>query len=71
MIIKGATVDKEIATIEKSISNNLKNKKIFQSEKQDTATTGVELKPPIPMRDCLYVFENSSHVAKCLSLIHI
>ena len=69
MIIKGATVDKEIATIEKSISNNLKNKKLFQSEKQDTATQGVELKPPIPMRDCLYVFENSSHVAKCCRIL--
>lgn len=69
MIIKGATVDKEIASIEKSISNNLKNKKLFQSEKQDTATQGVELKPPIPMRDCLYVFENSSHVAKCCRIL--
>lgn len=69
MIIKGATVDKEVATIEKSISNNLKNKKLFQSEKQDTATQGVELKPPIPMRDCLYVFENSSHVAKCCRIL--
>lgn len=69
MIIKGATVDKEVASIEKSISNNLKNKKLFQSEKQDTATQGVELKPPIPMRDCLYVFENSSHVAKCCRIL--
>lgn len=69
MIIKGATVDKEVASIEKSISNNLKNKKLFTSEKQDTATTGVELKPPIPMRDCLYVFENSSHVAKCCRIL--
>lgn len=69
MIIKGATVDKEVATIEKSISNNLKNKKLFTSEKQDTATQGVELKPPIPMRDCLYVFENSSHVAKCCRIL--
>lgn len=69
MIIKGATVDKEVASIEKSISNNLKNKKLFTSEKQDTATQGVELKPPIPMRDCLYVFENSSHVAKCCRIL--
>lgn len=69
MIVKGATVDKEVASIEKSISNNLKNKKLFQSEKQDTATQGVELKPPIPMRDCLYVFENSSHVAKCCRIL--
>ena len=69
MIIKGATVDKEVANIEKSISNNLKNKKLFQSEKQDTATQGVELKPPIHMRDCLYVFENSSHVAKCCRIL--
>lgn len=69
MIIKGAIVDKEVASIEKSISNNLKNKKLFQSEKQDTATQGVELKPPIPMRDCLYVFENSSHVAKCCRIL--
>lgn len=64
MIINGQTVDRELATIEKSIANNLKNKNLFTAEKEDTATNSIELKPPIPMSDCLYVFQNSSHVAK-------
>ena len=64
MIIKGQIVDNELASIEKSIADNLKNKNLFQTDKEDTATNSVELKPPIPMSDCLYVFKNSSHVAK-------
>lgn len=69
MMLNKITVDSNLARIEKSISDNLKNKKLFTTDKKDTGTPGVELKPPIPMRDCLYVFENSSHVAKCCRIL--
>ena len=68
MIIQGQPVN-EIITIQKSISNNLKNKNLFESENKDTADTSIELRPPINMKDCLYVFENSSHVAKCCRIL--
>ena len=69
MIITGPIVDKEILSIEKSIANNLQNKNLFQSDNKDTAENVIELKPPIPMSDCLYVFENSSHVAKSCRIL--
>ena len=69
MIIQGQPVDSELLAVQKSIANNLKNKGKFQSENKDTAENTVELHPPIPMRDCLYVFENSSHVAKCCRIL--
>lgn len=64
MIIKGQPVDKDLLAVQKSIADNLKHKGSFESEKEDTANNTVELKPPIPMNDCFYVFRNSSHVAK-------
>lgn len=69
MIIKGATVDKEVASIEKSISNNLKNKKLFESTNKDTTDNTAELKPPVSMNDCLFVFTNSAYVAKCCRIL--
>ena len=69
MIITGQTVDGDLVTIEKSIANNLKNKDLFTAEKEDTADNTIELKPPIPMNDCLYVFQNSSHVAKSCRIL--
>ena len=69
MIIRGLKVDNELAGIEKSIAQNLQNKDLFQSENKDTADNSTELKPPISMQNCLYVFENSSHVAKCCRIL--
>ena len=68
MIIPGQPVN-EVIRIQKSISENLKNKNLFQSENKDTADTSIELNPPISMKDCLFVFENSSHVAKCCRIL--
>ena len=59
MIIQGETVDRELVQIRKSIAENLREKNSFQSVNEDTAANTVELKPPIPMRDCLYVFKES------------
>ena len=69
MIITGTPVDNRIARVEKSIANNLQNKNLFQSENKDTASNVIELKPPISMSDCLFVFENSSHVAKSCRIL--
>lgn len=69
MIIHGETVDRDLAEIKKSIAENLKDKNSFQSVNEDTAVNTVELKPPIPMRDCVYVFKESSHVAKCSRIL--
>lgn len=69
MIIKGQPVDNELLAIQKSIADNLKNKGHFQSENKDTADNGSELHPPISMMDCLYVFQNSSYVAKCCRIL--
>lgn len=69
MIIQGTPVDHELTTIKKSIADNLRNKDLFQSVNKDTAENTVELKPPVPMNVCLYVFENSSHVAKCSRIL--
>ena len=69
MIIKGQPVDAEIIQVQKSIADNLQNKDLFQSDTQDTAEQGMELKPPISMKDCLYVFKHSSYVAKCCRIL--
>ena len=69
MIIHGVPVDDELLKVQKSIANNLRNKNLFQSENKDVAEGGIELKPPISMQNCLYVFENSSHVAKCCRIL--
>lgn len=69
MIIKGEIVDPELVAIKKSIANNLENKDLFQSTNKDTADSTTELKPPIPMESCLYVFQHSSHVAKCCRIL--
>lgn len=65
MKITGETIDSELTYIKKSIASNLKDKEVFKSINEDEANTGVELKPPIPMRTCLYVFKESSYVAEC------
>ena len=54
----------EAVSVEKSIASDLKNKNLFVRVDKDTADAGVELLPPVSMRHCLYVFENSSYVAK-------
>lgn len=69
MIIQGQPVDSAILNVQKSIANNLQNKNLFQSDNKDTADNVIELKPPIPMKDCLFVFENSSHVAKSCRIL--
>ena len=69
MIIRGEIVDKELVEVKKSIANNLENKDLFLSTNIDTADNATELKPPISMQNCLYVFEHSSHVAKCCRIL--
>ena len=62
-------VDTGIASIMKSISNNLKYKDRFVASNNDTAQIGVELKPPVSLLNCKYVFDNSSYVAKCCRIL--
>ena len=70
MIIQGEIVDPEITKVYKSINNNLKNKDVFKSDNPDTANTGaVEILPPVPMRECFYIFKESSHVANCCRIL--
>ena len=69
MIIRGQPVDGEVVKVHKSIADSLKNKHLFESDKVDTAENNIELKPPIPMQNCLYVFKNSSHVAKASRIL--
>lgn len=69
MIIQGQPADYEVAKVQKSISDSLKNKSLFESDKVDTADNSIELKPPISMQNCLYVFKNSSHVAKASRIL--
>ena len=59
----------EAVNVEKSIASDLKNKNLFVSVDKDTADNGVELIPPVSMRNCLYVFENSSYVAKSARIL--
>ena len=68
MIFKN-NLDCEAVKVEKSIASDLKNKNLFVSVDKDTADTGVELIPPVSMRNCLYVFENSSYVAKSARIL--
>ena len=68
MIFKD-NLDCEAVSVEKSIASDLKNKNLFVSVDKDTADTGVELIPPVSMRNCLYVFENSSYVAKSARIL--
>ena len=58
-----------ISKIYKSITESLKTNTFFVSEKEDTAPYRVELKPPVPMKDCKYVFDHSSYVAKCCRIL--
>ena len=70
MIIQGEIVDPEITRVYKSINDNLKNKDVFTSDNPDTANTGaVEILPPVPMRECFYIFKESSHVANCCRIL--
>ena len=69
MIIQGQPVDNELVQIQKSIAQNLQNKDIFQSDNKDTASNETELKPPVSMQSCLYIFEHSSYVAKCCRIL--
>ena len=65
MMIKGEIIDPELTYIHKSIATNLKDKEVFESVNEDEASNNIELKPPIPMKTCLYIFKESSHVAEC------
>ena len=58
-------VDDKILEIHKSVATNLKTSDYLVTQEMDTAMTGVTLIPPVSMRDCKYVFDNSSYVAKC------
>ena len=69
MIIKGIQVDKEVLNMHKSISENLRNSNVFESVNEDTAGNVIELKPPIPMSTCFYIFRESSHVAECSRIL--
>ena len=62
-------VNDEILQIHKSIASNLKSSDYFVAQDEDTARIGVELKPPVPMADCKFVFDNSSYVAKCCRIL--
>ena len=68
MIIKGEPVN-EIIAVKKSIAENLKNKNTFQSVNTDTAGNHIKLIPPVSMRNCYYVFKESSHVAECSRIL--
>lgn len=69
MIIHGITVDNELASIKKSIAENLSNKNNFTSVNTDTADQSLELHPPVSMRNCYYVFKESSNIAKCCRIL--
>ena len=69
MIIQGTPVDIQLSKIKKSIADNLANKNLFESVNKDTAENTVELKPPVPMDTCLYIFQNSSYVARCSRIL--
>ena len=45
----------EAVSIEKSIKSDLENKNLFVSVDKDTADAGVELLPPVSMRNCLRI----------------
>ena len=58
-------INNEIATVYKSVNDNLKKDKYFQGSNLDKADKNIKLKPPVPFKDCEFVFKNSSYVAKC------
>lgn len=64
-----SNINDDIKRIKKSVSNNLRNADRFIGDNIDTARNGLELKPPVPMKDCKYVFDNSSYVAKCCRIL--
>ena len=58
-------VNDKITKIHKSIAKNLATSDYLVTQEMDTARTGVTLIPPVSMKDCKFVFDNSSYVAKC------
>ena len=58
-------VNNKIINIHKSIAQNLATSDYLVTQEMDTARTGVTLIPPVSMKDCKFVFDNSSYVAKC------
>ncbi len=62
-------VNNQITKIHKSIATSLKSSDYLVGKDTDTAQTGVVLTPPVSMRDCKYVFDNSSYVAKCCRIL--
>ena len=64
-----SNVDQTIKTIHKSVNDTLQKNEVFQGADLDTSTNGVELQPPVPFKDCKYVFDNSSYVAKCCRIL--
>lgn len=64
-----SSIDDKILNISKSIANNLQNNARFVSDKKDTANNVSVLQPPVPFKDCEYVFLNSSYVAKCCRIL--
>ena len=69
MKITGKIINNEMARIHKSVANNLNNMHLFSSVKKDTADTSTELKTPVSMETAVYVFENSSYVAKSCRIL--
>lgn len=69
MKITGKIINTEMARIHKSVANNLNNMHLFSSVKKDTADTSTELKTPVTMETAVYVFENSSYVAKSCRIL--
>ena len=69
MKITGKIIDNKMASIYKSVANNLSNMHLFESVKKDTADTSTELKTPVSMETAVYVFENSSYVAKSCRIL--
>lgn len=69
MKLKGEPVDNDLATIMKSVNTSLENASRFISVNDDTAGDNIELRPPVPMKDCKYVFDNASFVAKCCRIL--
>lgn len=69
MRLKTEPVDQDLTRIMKSVSTSLENASKFVASNVDTAGNTVELKPPVPMSDCKYVFDNASFVAKCCRIL--
>lgn len=69
MIHNYTRIDEDILLVKKSIDKNLRNADKFVSDSVDTAQTGIELKPPVPLRECKFIFDKSSYVAKCCRIL--